>query len=376
MINTIQLLNDCVIRMGQVTLSPWPCFNVEGECDDLPGVVVELLLSNNPVAMLWAAKIPDDLRQLLLSFPESLVPELLTLSQMWPEKFGDWSKWCPALIALLTQIKAEDGKCWDGFDRLRLMQAGWREVLKAADWPATGLSLNILRKLPINHCTPQNLIEVRQHLNDRRKRKLLGHCRSITSLTLDTLKLPASMLSVRLLEMDENDLLPLDVDSVSEMCHELLRYRQELGLEPLWPYRHGRLSARTLFNAVQLKRMVITCEKLGGSTQFPPPPVSAIQSSKINIEPLTKLSALHREGNQMQNCIVSYGTHVLQRTHYVYRLNLPERATVLLARSGDDWIPVQVKTYRNGNPHPETIELIERWLGTTLEKEAQDDFPF
>lgn len=376
MLTTIQLLNDSKIRVGQVTLSPWPRFKVEGECDNLRDLLVELLLSHDTAALLWSAKIRDELRSLLLSYPESLIPELMTLSQLWPGRFIDWSRWCPALNALLVQIKAKNGKRWDEFDRLRLMQAGWREVFRAAGWPATRSSLKLLRKLPINHCTPHNLIELRQHLKDPPKGKLLQHCRYISSLTLDTLKLPSCMLSVRLLEMDENDLLPLDVDSVSEMCHELVRYRQELGLEPLWPYRHGRLSARTLFNAVQLQRMVVTCQKIGGSTQLPPPPIASIRSNRIDVEPLTTLSALYREGNQMQNCIVSYGSHVLQQTHYVYRLNLPERATVLLVRSGDDWVPVQVKTMRNGNPKPETIELIERWLGNTIKEEAQDDFPF
>src|SRR5690606_31920189 len=108
----------------------------------------------------------------------------------------------------------------------------------------------------------------------------------------------------------------------------------------------------------------------------PAPPLPSIRSAKINIEPLTTISALYREGNQMQNCVVNYGTHILEGTHYVYRLNFPERATVLLLRSGDDWYPAQIKTYRNGNPQPETIELIEKWLGTKMEKEAQDDFPF
>lgn len=372
----IQLLNNTVIRIGQVTLSPWPCFKVEGECGNLPGLLVELMLSNETIPLLWTTKIPDDLRQLLLSFPENLMPELLTLSQMWPERFMDWAKWCPALITLLTQTKAEDAARWDDFDRLRLMQGGWRDVLRQADWPVSRSSLKLLRKLPINHCSPQNLVALRAHIDDRRKLKLLRHCNRISGLTLETLELPAEMLSVRLLEFDENDLMPLEVESLVELCRELIRFRQELGQLPLWAYRHGRFSARTLHNAVQLKRMLVCCKKQGGKACFPVPPMPSIKGSKFNIEPITTLSALYREGNQMQNCVVSYGTQVLQGTHYVYRLNMPERATVLLLRSGDDWFPAQVKTFRNGTPKPETIDLIERWLGTKLEKEAQDDFPF
>lgn len=376
MLKNLQLLNDAVIRIDQVTLSPWPCFKVEGECENLPSLLVELLLSNETVPQLWTAKIPVELRQLLLSFPESLMPDLLTLSQMWPERFMDWAKWCPALISLLTQIKGEDGKRWEDFDRLRAMQGGWREVLNRSGWPVSHSMLKLLRKLPINYCSLKNLEALRTHTGDRRKLKLLRHCSQISGLTMETLELPAEMLSVRLLEFDENDILPLEVESVVELCHELVRFRQELGQMPLWAYRHGRFSARTLHNAVQLKRMLACCKKQGGKACFPAPPMPSIKGSKFNIEPITTLSALYREGNQMQNCVVSYGTQVLQGTHFVYRLNIPERATVLLLRIGDDWYPVQVKIFRNGNPRSETIELIERWLGTELEKEASDDFPF
>jgi len=376
MLENIQILNDTVIRIGQVTLSPWPTFKIEGEHDNLPGLLVELLLSNHTVPLLWSAKLPDDVRQLLLSFPESMLPDLLTLSQMWPDKFVDWAQWCPALLALLIQTKAKDGTQWDDFDRLQHMQAGWRAVLERTGWPVTRSSLNLLRKLAINHCSPRNLETLRSHSGDRRKHKLLRHCNRISGLTLETLELPAEMLSVRLLEFDENDLLPLEVDSVVEICRELIRFREELGQMPLWAHAHGRFSARTLHNAMQLKRMLACCKKQGGKACFPAPPMPSIKGSKFSIEPITTLSALYREGNQQQNCVVTYGTHVLQGTHYVYRLNVPERATVLLLRNGDDWYPAQVKTYRNGNPRPETIELIERWLGTTLEKETQDDFPF
>lgn len=375
MLKNLQLLNDAVIRIDQVTLSPWPCFKVEGDFDNLPSLLLELLLSNKPIAILWAAKIPDDLRQLLLSFPEPMLPDLLKLSQMWPERFMDWATWCPALISLLTQIKVEDGERWEDFDRLRLMQGGWRDVLRQAGWPVSPSSLKLLRKIPINHCSPKNLRTLHSHTGDRRKLKLLRHCSQISGLTMETLELPAYMLSVRLLELDENDMLPFELQSVVDMCRELIRYRQELGRLPIWAYRHGRFSARTLHHAVQLQRMLICCKKQG-LKRFPPPPLPSIKGSKFCVQPLTSLSAIHREGNQQQNCVVSYGVHVLEGTHYVYRLMAPERATVLLLRNGDDWYPAQVKTYRNGNPKPETIELIERWIGTKLEKEISDDFPF
>ena len=78
----------------------------------------------------------------------------------------------------------------------------------------------------------------------------------------------------------------------------------------------------------------------------------------------------------MQNCVISYGTNVLGGTHYIYRMHQPERATVLLVRNQDSWFPSQVKTFKNGDPKPETLETIEKWLGTKLDKEAQNDFPF
>lgn len=105
MIKTIQLLSSTAVRVGHVTLSPWPTFKVEGSCENLPSLLFELLLSSNPTAMLWSAKVPNELRQIMLSFPESQMPEMFRLSQIWPDKFIDWSIWCPALITLLIQTK-------------------------------------------------------------------------------------------------------------------------------------------------------------------------------------------------------------------------------------------------------------------------------
>lgn len=376
MTHEIQLLNETRIRVGQVTLSPWPCFETVGECKDLPQLLADLLFSQDSVAQLWAAKISGKLRQQLLSFPESLLPELLTLSQMWPERFMDWSQWCPALITLLTQIKAEDGTQWNDVDRLRIMQDGWRAVLKKAAWPVTRSNLKLLRKIPIEDCSPKNLLELREHLEDRRKCKLLRHTRRFTSQTMDTLRLPAYMLSVRLLEVSENEMLQLEIDSVCEICRDIMHYRREMELEPLWPYRAGRFSARTLMNAAQFQMMLSSLKRDGRTEAFPAPPISSFESKYFSVEPVTSISAIYREGNQMQNCVISYGTNVLAGTHYIYRMHQPERATVLLLRNQDNWFPAQVKTFKNGDPKPETIETIEKWLGTKIDKEAQNDFPF
>lgn len=78
----------------------------------------------------------------------------------------------------------------------------------------------------------------------------------------------------------------------------------------------------------------------------------------------------------MENCAISYAIHVSSGTHYLYRMHRPERATVLLVRNSNAWYPAQVKTFKNGDPNPETIGAIEKWLGTKIEMEAQDDFPF
>jgi hypothetical protein len=376
MTHEIQLLNDTKIRVGQTTLSPWPCFETQGECNDLPSLLTDLLLSQETVAQLWAAKIPDDLRQQLLAFPEALLPELLRLSQMWPERFQDWAEWCPALIALLTQIKAEDGILWDEMDRLRSMQDGWRTVLQKAGWAVTRSNLRILKKIPIEDCSPKNLLELREHLEDPRKRKLLRHTRRFSSQTLDTLRLPAYMLSVRLLEVSENEMLQLEADSVCEICRDIMQYRKEMELEPLWPYHSGRFSARTLMNAAQFQMMLSHLKRHGKGNKFPAPPMPSFESNRIIVEPLTSISAIYREGNQMQNCAISYATNVLSGTHYIYRMHRPERATVLLIRNHDTWYPAQVRTYKNGVPKPETIETIEKWLGTKIDKEAEDDFPF
>ena len=78
----------------------------------------------------------------------------------------------------------------------------------------------------------------------------------------------------------------------------------------------------------------------------------------------------------MENCLSVYTRHVLEGTHYAYRLTKPERCTVLLIRRNNDWYPIEIRTAKNGYAKADTVHKINTWLGTENGEEDNNDYPF
>ena len=93
---------------------------------------------------------------------------------------------------------------------------------------------------------------------------------------------------------------------------------------------------------------------------FPPPPIPGTE----HIIPLTSREELKQEGRQQSNCVGSYSSRVLSGDTYIYRVLKPERATLSIVYRADGcWRRSQLKTKGNRAVRPETIRLVDSWLG-------------
>lgn len=367
-----QYLGDASIRVDNITLKPWPDFTaIGGTSEEVDLHVQDLLVSDDPCAMLWRAKIPDNLLNAIQRFPDHLWCNLLELSQLHVDYFLQWSQSCPALIGLMA-IHSSELQIGRDLDRIHAFYRDRHERLKILGLPPTREVYHILAKLPAHNCYPEKLEQLRAAVKDKTRRKLMSHLKVITEETLETVLLPVEFLDIDLLMMSSG----AAADSVASICAEIADFRRRLRKMPYWPYRGSGISYERLR---QVRDSIEVRLALGSEYKditFPKAPVDVVQSSKLKLEAITSVRDLFREGNSMENCITTYARAIMGRTHYAYRMTSPERATVLLVRRKVDWYPIEIRGPRNASVAPQSIALIRAWLGTEIGEEVRDDFPF
>jgi len=370
--NQYQLLNDTILRIGQTNFHPWPDFQITGLRVDLPQRLFQLLYADETIPLLWRAKIPRELMQSLAQFPDTELERVLHLSQLDLSAVIDWARFCPALLILTPG--------WDGEDSLSAIEVighirkGWQHVLTTAGWPVSRSTLQILRKLSGLNCSKKELGILRQALGSPRKRKILRHLAQINSGVIDLLSLPEEFLNPSLLNAVAA--LPSPPVNLSEICLDIEALRSERNIFPAWPYRSGHLNPAVLRRHRNKLELGVANDLADKKLKLPPPPMEGICARDFQIEPISTIRGIFREGAEMKNCSASYVRLIAQGTHYLYHLEEPERATVLFLRRADDWYPVQIKTPKNGDPTDETLRAVHTFAGTLPVELENDDFPF
>jgi hypothetical protein len=372
-----QYLSDASIRVDNLTLRPWPDFTVVGDdADAAYQIVADLLESEDIFAQLWRGKIPDAVLRTIRKYPRCLWRDLLEVSQLHPDYFVQWSQHCPALIASMAAREAERQTDRD-LDRIRAFYRGRNERLKVLNLPATREVYRILAKVPIEDCHPQQLEQLHAAVKDKARRRLLRHLDTITTETLDTLQLPYEYLDANLLKLRITDITPPLDPSVAALVEEIAHYRQVTRAFPYWPFRGQKVSLQKLIQTRESLELRLALGEDCKRKPLPNPPLSPIKTQKIEIQALSSVRALWREGEAMGNCVMTYAKPILSGTHYAYKMLSPVRATILLVKREDDWFPAEIRTYRNAHADAEIIDLVHAWAGTIPSgKEVGDDFPF
>ena len=203
---------------------------------------------------------------------------------------------------------------------------------------------------------------------------MLRHLTHINAGVLDILSLPDAFLNFSLIE--EVAKLNAPPTGLSDLCLEIDAFRSELSMYPSWPFGAGRLSHLILRKYRDELELRVAKQFSDSEVKLPKPPLAGIRAKDFQITPITTIRGIFREGTQMENCSASYIRNVAQGSHYIYRLDRPERATVLLTKGAEEWIPTQIKTFRNGEPTDQTIHAVQIFAGTTPVKLENDEFPF
>lgn len=319
-------------------------------------------------------EVADDRRRAFELYRETFPPEVVRLSA--PFTFEQWS--------VLRLMRDEDG-AQDLFESNPALAYGvavqayaklhysgeppkvcllkQRSIVEFLGFPSEEWVVKTFRKIPPESMHSGRLTRLRNLVSAGEAKKTLQHLDVISAGVIDLLfdtealrlcssrlvqevaKNPADRYCAHTLQMVQDTFrMGKELDPRMEMAFDSLKQLSRL---------HDEL-------AVEYREMGGRFSQTGG--RFPRPPVRGIPG---RIVPITSEEDLVLEGRTQCHCVASYGSQVMERLTYIYRVLWPERATLSIVRgAGRRWEIGQLKAAGNQSCSNKTFEFVEDWLAT------------
>jgi hypothetical protein len=249
-----------------------------------------------------------------------------------------------------------------------------REIAEWLGFPGTERTVRTLRKIPANVVTVPRLFYLRSALFDPDMSKALSHAPRLNAGVLRLVCDRDLMAHIRptLIEEVACDLKNESLPQVAYDLRNALLFASLFSIKS--KARLPRFDSIRKIHEFHAEIAVRVYEEIGVEpTQevvpdlpkftdvvLPPPPLHG----NTNIQPLTTARDLITESIVQYNCVTSYAPTLAARQGAVYRVEWPQRATLLI---GPDlatglWKIKELKGWANSSVDSETREQVERWL--------------
>ncbi len=314
--------------------------------------------------LLWAQRIPCEVRRLIARFPDRQW-HLLSMVARCGKPALDLVESNPALSFALASSwvfrKYPVSQPMRSIRSLLRPRRKQREIQSWLGFPASSAVRRILASVVPKSCTIERLLYLRNSCHDPEALKALGHQGRINASVIRILTDPLlrEHAHFRLLKEISNDRREDKLPRSAWLLQDLIRMCDMAG-EPL-PRISDPEELRDLHDA-QADRF---WEEPGSmrlddlNMEFPQPPLKPAPG----IEPITSITELQKEGQEMRHCVWSYGQDIAVRKNtFVYRVLQPERATLSLVRHGDRWKIGQLQGQRNSPVSPTVWKSVGEWL--------------
>ena len=310
-------------------------------------------------------------------FRQSLPPRLALAAERYParqwavlrmvqerEEAVELLEQNPALgfcTANLARFRSLSGNL--GQQAAELSRRPQRDVLGWLDFPDTQAWVNLFSKIQPETVTVERVLALREVACDKDMAKRLAHVPAINTGVLELacqprlLSLISPTLLAEIASSEAERLRGSAVHLLADLVDTLQRMNEppqfsgirtlaglrERGQEIDAAYqRHMRLRARTFLEL-----------------RFPVPPVAGTDG----IVPLTDPGQLVEEGRHQHNCVGGYAERVAAGKVFVYRVLLPERATLSIRPAADGgWEIVQLLRACNQAVSTATAVAVQLWL--------------
>lgn len=322
----VVMLPDGCLQCGGIIHEPWPSLRIRPHRNLAFQDEIIRAAPGSPFYS-YASRIPDEIRDRVRSAPDFSFA-LLEMVAAHPERGLDLLQHCPALAVLLVRSYRPERHGERRGHVARMLAKPWRELLHAFQLPVRRRTVRLLRKLPIEHCTPQTVDRLVSALR-RRGRTWLHSATHLPRFTRDTVSLlalepgfvnPALLAASTVSDQDEQPVHSL-ITSVRALLAEAGRLAD-------WPY--GRSNLEQLLSAESRLRRRVFEDCL---VTFPPPPFPGLPGE---IEPIRDYRRLVQEGEDQNNCAPTFVAEIAHGLTYFFAIYRPERATVALHRGNPD----------------------------------------
>lgn len=364
----LSLSEDGSITIENEHYTPWPRFSERGmnhlggrlNCKHLKW----LIGAEDLFCDAWQQQIPANVLKEIRRYPEGHA-ELIELAQLDQQRFVYLSRSNPALTAMISAYWIAFG--WRRIPsvpernsrRKELLGLKPRFILQALGLPASDEWVRILGKIPIEHCRDYHVRHVIELTQESKVRRHLRYVSAITPEVSWLLRMERPILDMAVLELAASQPEYRRI-RLTDIVGSIVTKREMAVREPAWPYRGAIHTWEQLLRAERLN-----AKKCGDvSEQFPAPPVPLENIPEgLTLVPLTTPQMLSDEASEMGNCVVDYLKSIQSGDHYLYRLEAPVRASVLLRRGRFCWELEEIgPPFNDGEVDDETEWLVTRWM--------------
>ena len=241
----------------------------------------------------------------------------------------------------------------------RLSALKQREIARWLGFPGSQAWANILSKIPADIVSLESLLSLKRAAEHSDVEKLLSHLGAINAGVIGLVTSQPALRVITPSLLSEVAQVPDERNSAQlfHLVNDIVDLHSRA--RPGWAVRPFLTIAE-----VQRKHQETVDEyaaflKMVEAGLLPEPPLPGTEQ----IIPLTDAEQLYVEGCSQHNCVGSYVELVRKGQCYIYKVLVPERATLSIAKAPDGcWAIQQLRLSFNRFPSAATWKLVQDWL--------------
>lgn len=324
---------------------------------------------SNDVLRHFEATVPKEIQKIVGDHFQYSQIQLLKAIRYCPELM-ELARCCLPLFWLVVE-KNSHVNVLGSWAFARLLTLKRKEILDRLGYVGTQSSVRLLSKIQIDRFTDEDLFSLKDVMSSAEKISLLRHFKEIGEAHLFVASHYPKLLKYTFIrnELERKDIVVETIKRIALLCEDICNMAEMLpngNIEAF--FRTIKYSAQldrchdalvsemhvAERNSSFLKNMLDTYSK----EKFPPPPVNGTPS----IQPIFSLSELAREGEEMQNCVLTYAHHIYESRFFCYKILEPERGTIGLDLTKGKPTIAEIKLKKNITPSELTVCAVKEWL--------------
>lgn len=231
-------------------------------------------------------------------------------------------------------------------------------ILRYLGFTGKTSEIKILRKIIPSSLSVDHSLYLRHLLQNNVAEKILLHLKKVNAGVIALMMNPEllGLVSVEMLQEISEDKREKYYPFTASILTESLQFAKEINQPRTTPFKSMQ-NFRRWYQEIETDYARQLPERLL-QEKLPSPPIAGNQM----IIPLLTSQALIEEGRLQKNCVATYIPRVQRRETYIYRVLLPERATLSIVKAHGTWYLGELFLAENEPVSPLTRQAVTRWF--------------